>query len=272
MDAERIEKAVIYLKPREIRSDTESKMIGELLDLAQSYLTALKSGVPEERKINQAYHHLCYGGGTCIMLDCWSDKRTITCKFSGDRNWATPYCECCNGKHEEKEKSIYNQEREQGFNICHSLMLAQIVKRDREIEELKKRLENYNQSFLDARNISEPCPRCSGLGVTAYGNTSTWRGGIGGSMMTSGICDKCWGSGDKNRPWVNLRNLRSAQGRIEELEAIAERVRDVEGIRKIIENKVPLYIMADDAGLEEDEMKELAQTISKWLEDGENDK
>ncbi len=49
------------------------------------------------------------------------------------------------------------------------------------------------------------CPACNGAGSKTYGSTSTWRGGIGGAAMTVGVCDKCWGSGDKNHPGINLR-------------------------------------------------------------------
>ena len=49
--------------------------------------------------------------------------------------------------------------------------------------------------------------RCSGFGVIAYGSTATWRGGAGGQMVTSGVCDHCWGSGSHSKPWLNLRTL-----------------------------------------------------------------
>lgn len=61
--------------------------------------------------------------------------------------------------------------------------------------------------FLSMRGVKTPCTRCNGLGVRVYGSTATWHGGIGGAAMTSGICDGCWGSGDKNRPWLNLKTL-----------------------------------------------------------------
>ena len=52
-----------------------------------------------------------------------------------------------------------------------------------------------------------PCPVCSGSGVRTYGDTSTWRGGVGGSAMTTDICDTCWGSGNSDRPWTDLRRV-----------------------------------------------------------------
>ena len=58
------------------------------------------------------------------------------------------------------------------------------------------------------------CEACAGVGVRVYSNTSTWRKGVGGQAITSGICDVCWGSGDPEKPWLNLREL-EAQKAIE---------------------------------------------------------
>jgi hypothetical protein len=61
----------------------------------------------------------------------------------------------------------------------------------------------------DLRSIGDyPCKLCTGTGVRTYGSTATWRGGIGGQAMTPGVCDCCWGSGDAERPWINLRELK----------------------------------------------------------------
>lgn len=75
-------------------------------------------------------------------------------------------------------------------------------------EELHAQRESTWRDFIEQRGVETPCGKCSGLGVCAYGSTATWSGGIGGQAMTSGICDKCWGSGDATRPWLNLRTLR----------------------------------------------------------------
>jgi len=53
------------------------------------------------------------------------------------------------------------------------------------------------------------CTKCSGWGVKAYGQTCTWHGGVGGNVITSDVCDECWGSGNKNRKWTNLRVLKN---------------------------------------------------------------
>ena len=64
--------------------------------------------------------------------------------------------------------------------------------------------------ILSCRGIHYPemaCQECQGLGVTVYGDTSTWRGGVGGQAFTSDVCDKCWGSGQKDRPWPSHRRF-----------------------------------------------------------------
>lgn len=49
------------------------------------------------------------------------------------------------------------------------------------------------------------CERCAGAGTRTYGSTATWRGGIGGQILTEDICDRCWGTGRNDRTGVNLR-------------------------------------------------------------------
>ena len=63
-------------------------------------------------------------------------------------------------------------------------------------------------SVLEMRGVEYLCEKCHGVGVRAYGNTSGWRGGIGGQVITSDTCDSCWGTGDEYRHGVNLRQLR----------------------------------------------------------------
>ncbi len=67
--------------------------------------------------------------------------------------------------------------------------------------------------MLDWRNILEgqECERCQGTGGITYGSTATWHGGIGGSAMTYDVCNKCWGSGNANRPWTNLKRVAAMQ-------------------------------------------------------------
>jgi len=68
-------------------------------------------------------------------------------------------------------------------------------------------MSNDYERFLEARGVETPCERCHGLGTRTYGSTATWRGGIGGQMVTTSVCDKCWGSGDAHRPWRSWREI-----------------------------------------------------------------
>lgn len=51
------------------------------------------------------------------------------------------------------------------------------------------------------------CPRCGGEGRRWYGSTATWRGGMGGSACSIDQCDVCWGSGSKDYPYPDVREL-----------------------------------------------------------------
>lgn len=64
------------------------------------------------------------------------------------------------------------------------------------------------REFISARGVEIPCPYCGGLGVKTYPDTTTWRGGAGGQAITLDVCDHCWGSGDANKPWLNLRTVK----------------------------------------------------------------
>ena len=66
--------------------------------------------------------------------------------------------------------------------------------------------EELQQAVMDYRGIlreEDICPDCQGWGAKAYASTATWHGGIGGQMITTDVCNKCWGSGDRNRPWLS---------------------------------------------------------------------
>lgn len=86
-----------------------------------------------------------------------------------------------------------------------------IAEQKKEIEKLQQELKGEREcswrQMLEIRNIEKPCHKCSGFGVITYGDTSTWRGGIGGQSTTADICDHCWGSGDDIRHWMNLKTL-----------------------------------------------------------------
>ena len=86
---------------------------------------------------------------------------------------------------------------------------ARIAELEKQVFELQSRRENMHYDMLLWRGITpdfdKVCRSCSGSGIKVYGSTSTWRGGIGGQMMTSDVCDKCWGSGKEDRPWLSHR-------------------------------------------------------------------
>ena len=66
---------------------------------------------------------------------------------------------------------------------------------------------NVYKQFLQWRDIDEPCHKCGGRGWATYGNTSTWRHGVGGQTLAKDVCDRCWGSGDEHNHWTDLRKV-----------------------------------------------------------------
>lgn len=117
-------------------------------------------------------------------------------------------------------------------NMCdtwvYEALGAEIDRLTAELAEARDRLQEErdtrHERFLEWRGIytddgGKPCKDCSGTGYKAYGSTSTWHGGAGGQAITSAVCDKCWGSGDINNPWTNLRNLYGLKSRAEQAEA-----------------------------------------------------
>jgi len=77
--------------------------------------------------------------------------------------------------------------------------------------------------MLQVRGVKayDACKTCGGMGKRCYGNTSTWRGGIGGQAMTTGVCNKCWGSGSTSVPGANLKKM---EGEIKSLRAKVKRL------------------------------------------------
>jgi hypothetical protein len=100
--------------------------------------------------------------------------------------------------------------------------LAGIPNPEEFVREARERHENEYSRFLSWRGIEKPCDECGGRGSKAYSNTATWRGGVGGQMVTEGVCSACWGSGDALRKGADLRKLggelSAAQARVGELE------------------------------------------------------
>ena len=88
---------------------------------------------------------------------------------------------------------------------------SRLKKQMHELQERRERMYYYMLLWrgIDLESGDIPCKACGGAGVRAYGDTATWRGGIGGQMITSDICDKCWGSGNAEKPWMNLRRYKA---------------------------------------------------------------
>lgn len=81
--------------------------------------------------------------------------------------------------------------------------------------------EEFYRAALDWRGIDDPCSICGGSGVRAYSATSTWRGGgVGGQAITSGVCDTCWGSGDRNQPWQSHRRVAALEAEVKRLRSM----------------------------------------------------
>lgn len=76
-----------------------------------------------------------------------------------------------------------------------------------DIEDILEYALRPYQVLLRTFNLN--CKKCGGKGSYMYGSTSTWRGGMGGAAMTSGVCDSCWGTGRSDKQGVNLKNLSS---------------------------------------------------------------
>ena len=89
------------------------------------------------------------------------------------------------------------------------LLVSVAVERDALRAQLAEAADpdNRYRAMLDWRGVGVPCATCGGEGRIGYANTATWRGGGGGCAMTVDVCDACWGSGDAERPGVDLREL-----------------------------------------------------------------
>ena len=92
-------------------------------------------------------------------------------------------------------------------------LLAELDAARAKAEKWDRRDVYFAEALLSGRNIDRACERCGGYGSIVYGNTATWRGGIGGNALTAGVCDHCWGSGDADKPWPSWRELDAARAR-----------------------------------------------------------
>jgi peptidoglycan hydrolase CwlO-like protein len=84
---------------------------------------------------------------------------------------------------------------------------AENAKLKEEVERLKKELDLHRDNPPHLEGMLNPCKKCWGLGRRAYGNTTGWRGGIGGQAITTDVCDFCWGTGDLDRKGRDVRKF-----------------------------------------------------------------
>ena len=72
--------------------------------------------------------------------------------------------------------------------------------------------ENLTWRFIDpSLPATEVCNKCDGTGKYMYANTNTYMsapGLLSGQAITEDLCDQCWGSGQANRPYTDVRALR----------------------------------------------------------------
>jgi len=86
--------------------------------------------------------------------------------------------------------------------------------------------EERRQVILDWLGIESDqlCKRCGGRGQRLYGSTATWRGGIGGQVMTTDTCNACWGTGRSDKKGLDLRRVVLAT----ECDELKARVKELE--------------------------------------------
>ena len=93
---------------------------------------------------------------------------------------------------------------------------AEIRRLEAEVERLHEWRDDFHRHALTWRgldpDLNNICRTCGGSGVKTYGSSSTWRGGYSGQVVTRDVCDRCWGSGDIDRPGANLRKALAAGG------------------------------------------------------------
>jgi len=80
-----------------------------------------------------------------------------------------------------------------------------LIEADRPDEQERWQEWFYLTRYLDADDL---CPACGGRGKRMYGSTATWRGGFAGQAITVDVCDKCWGSGSKSKPWKSWKEVK----------------------------------------------------------------
>lgn len=121
--------------------------------------------------------------------------------------------------------------------------------------------DTYYADFLEDRGIEVVCTKCSGLGTRGYASTATWRGGVGGMMITQDVCDHCWGSGDENKHGADLRAM---IGKMRGLEAEIERLRrGMHSPKRRIKDDISVYGVRLTPAIRRQLYDTLPQTFAK---------
>lgn len=92
-------------------------------------------------------------------------------------------------------------------SACDRMCMTMCHRRSEMITELRRDRDEEHDRRLNWRGIDpgDECSACGGAGSRAYGSTATWRGGIGGQVITIDVCNRCWGSGSKTHRWPSHR-------------------------------------------------------------------
>lgn len=108
-------------------------------------------------------------------------------------------------------------------------MTAELRALREENERLKAHRAEMPGDILEAeRGVcpDDACVKCGGWGIRSYANTTTWHGGAGGQALTHDVCDRCWGSGHKEKRGADLRSIEAGLRTLTTERDTARRERD----------------------------------------------
>jgi len=116
--------------------------------------------------------------------------------------------------HDDEQRQMIDEQVEENRGLRSDVKLVQQANAEQrqQIEDLQKRVEelldrrnNFHRDVVEWRGVEfeNVCTECSGSGYKVYGNTATYHHGAGGQAITTSVCNKCWGSGDRYKPWVS---------------------------------------------------------------------
>jgi len=93
---------------------------------------------------------------------------------------------------------------------------------------------DYPRWALSWRNIVAPCVKCQGRGGVTYKSRAAWRETPRHHRIhrapTYAVCDQCWGSGDRDRRWANLREMEAHASDLQsEIHLLQRRIEALKG-------------------------------------------